>query len=434
MQDATALRNDAMRRRNGAMRRRIEAELTGNILPFWAARTPDEENGGFYGALTNDLQVLNGAPRSAVLTARILWTFAAAYHLTGAARDLAIAQRAYDTLLAHFRDPQHGGVYWTVDRRGQPLDDRKHAYAQAFTIYGLAEYARATGDPAALAEAQALFRLLEAHTYDPVNGGYIEGCTREWGALADMRLSAVDVNSRKSMNTLLHIMEAYTNLLRAWPDAGLRAQLKGLIQVFFDHVIDPEAHRFRLFFDDRWRWAHLSTTVSYGHDIEGSWLLVEAAEALGDTGGVTPHQEAPPPLLTRARAEAVAMADAVLRAALNPDGSIRYESGGHDERAAQKHWWAHAEAVVGFYNAYQLSGEARFADAAAAVWEYIDARFVDREHGDWFKVLDPAGAPLPDQPKVGPWECPYHHSRMCFEMLARSACTAEPGAGVAVRM
>ncbi len=393
---------------SAALRGRIEVELVGNILPFWATATLDEENGGFYGALTNDLVVLNEAPRSAVLTERILWTFATAYRTAGQARDLAIAQRAYEYLLAHFRDPQHRGVYWTVDRRGRPLNDRKHSYAQAFAIYGLAEYHRATGDPGALAEAQALFRLLEAHAYDAANGGYIECCTREWGALADVRLSAVDVNSRKSMNTLLHILEAYTNLLRVWPDPGLRSQLGGLIQIFFDHVIDPETHRFRLFFDDRWRWAHLSTMVSYGHDIEGSWLLVEAAEVLGDAG-----------LLARARAEAVAMAEAVLRAALNPDGSIRYESGGHDERAAQKHWWAHAEAVVGFYNAYQLSGEPRFADAAAAVWEYIAAKFVDPVHGDWFKVLDPAGAPLPDQPKVGPWECPYHHSRMCFEMLAR---------------
>ncbi len=391
-----------------AWRQRLEYELTGNILPFWATYTVDEENGGFYGALTNDLQVLNDAPRSAVLTARILWTFAAAYRTTGEECYGAIARRAYDYILAYFRDPVHSGVYWAVDRHGQPVDDRKHAYAQAFAIYGLAEHHRATGDPTALAEAQTLFRLLEAHLYDAANGGYVECCTRAWGALNDMRLSAVDVNSRKSMNTLLHIMEAYTNLLRAWDDAGLRAQLKGLIQVFFDHVIDPEAHRFRLFFDDRWNWAHLSTMISYGHDIEGSWLLVEAAEVLGDAG-----------LLVRARAEAVAMADAVLRAGLNPDGSIRYESGGYGERADQKHWWAHAEAVVGFFNAYQISGEARFADAAHAVWAYIDARFVDRIHGDWFKVLDAASAPLPDQPKVGPWECPYHHSRMCFEMLAR---------------
>ncbi len=281
-----------------AWAQRFEAELLGNILPFWSQKTIDYRNGGFYGAITNDLQVLNDTPRSAVLTARILWTFAAAHRLTGNEAYRATAQRACDYLLRCFLDPQHGGVYWAVGRRGRPLDDRKHTYAQAFAVYGLAEYHRATGDPEALTAAQELFRLIEAHAFDAINGGYIECSTRAWGTLDDMRLSTIDVNSRKSMNTLLHVMEAYTNLLRVWPDDGVRVQLRRLIEVFFEHVIDPETHHFRLFFDDHWRWAHLSTTISYGHDIEGSWLLVEAAEVTGD-----------PELLGRARAEAVKMAD-----------------------------------------------------------------------------------------------------------------------------
>ena len=387
---------------------RFEHELRGNILPFWSTQTIDAENGGFYGALTNDLRIKNDTPRSAVLTARILWTFAAAYRRYGAPVYAQTAQRAYDYITRHFVDSVNGGVYWAVDRHGQPVDDRKHVYAQAFTIYGLAEYYRATREPAALTLAQALFTLVDRHSYDPVHGGNVECLSRTWGVLNDMRLSPRDVNSRKSMNTLLHLMEAYTNLLRVWPDPLLHARQRGLIEVFLEHVIDPETHQQRLFFDDAWNWRHLSAVVSYGHDIEASWLLVEAAEQQGD-----------PDLLARTQAKGILMAEAVYREALEPDGSVIYETEGHGPGANQKHWWAHAEAVVGFYNAYQLSGRQHFADAAAACWAYIETKFVDRTDGDWFKLLASDGAPDLGHVKVGPWECPYHHSRTCLEMLER---------------
>jgi mannobiose 2-epimerase len=184
-----------------------------------------------------------------------------------------------------------------------------------------------------------------------------------------------------------------------------------VIQVFFDHVIDPQTHHLRLFFDDQWNWRNLTERASYGHDIEASWLLVEAADELGDAS-----------LLARARAEAVVMAERVYCEALEPDSSLLYESmtpGVDNGRATQKHWWPHAEAVVGFYNAFQISGQQRFAAAAEACWNYIEAKFVDRTYGDWFKVLDCAGVPVPDQRKVGAWECPYHQSRVGFEMLRR---------------
>ncbi|HTP10242.1 MAG TPA: AGE family epimerase/isomerase [Anaerolineae bacterium] len=388
------------------LRQRVEAELRDNILPFWIEHTLDEQEGGFYGALTNDLVVHNGAPRSAVLTARILWTYSAAYRLYHDEHYLIMARRAYDYLTQKFWDHDYGGVYWTLDQYGCPTNDRKHVYAQAFAIYGLAEFYRATGEPQSLALAQQLFDLIEAHSFDPIYGGNLECCSREWGALDDMRLSAKEpVTVRKSMNTLLHLMEAYTNLLRVWPAEELKAKQRGLIEIFLRHIIDPKTHQFKLFFDDAWH--SLDNHISPGHDIEGSWLIVEAAEVQGDED-----------LLARTHAAAVQMAEAVT-AYVDDDGAIIYEATPHGIESYDKHWWVQAEGLVGFTNAHQLSGRADFAQKADRLWNLIETFFVDHTNGDWYKVLDRNGAPLWYYYKVGPWECPYHHARACFEMLAR---------------
>jgi mannobiose 2-epimerase len=298
-------------------------------------------------------------------------------------------------------------VYWSIDRHGRPVNDRKHTYAQAFSIYGLSAYYRASGEPASLALAQRLFELVESHTYDSIHGGNIECRARDWSALADMRLSQKEIISAKSMNTLLHLMEAYASLAQVWPDESLRARLGGLANIFLEQVIDPHSCHQRLFFDQAWN--SLPGPISYGHDIETSWLLLEAAGVLGD-----------PALLARARSTAVAMAQVVYDQALGPEGSVLYESLPAEQRQdATRHWWVHAEAVVGFYNAYQLSGQAHFSRAAAQVWAYIQAHFVDRQNGDWFKLLNPQGEPYLRHYKVGPWECPYHHARLCLEMIRR---------------
>jgi mannobiose 2-epimerase len=387
-------------------RQQLEEELTGNILPFWMTHVADKVNGGFYGAVTNDLQVRNEVPRSAILCARILWTFAAAYRKFGAEQYLSTARWAYDYLTRVFWDHEYGGLYWAVDCKGNPVSDRKHHYAQAFGIYGLTEYYRATREPQSLMLAQELFRLLEEHAYEPVYGGYIEGSNREWEALADMRLSDSEINCRESMNTMLHILEAYTNLLRVWDDAHLKAQHRALIETFQQHIVDSRTGHFKLFFNDRWH--ALSENVSFGHDIEGSWLLCEAAEI-----------QSAPALLAQARESAVNMAAAVYRDGLDDDGSLFYEADPQGHVDTTKSWWPQAEAVVGFYNAYQLSAQEHFARAAYRCWEYIQAKVVDREHGDWFKDLYRDGTPNDAGYKAGPWLCPYHHSRACLEMLVR---------------
>jgi cellobiose epimerase len=388
------------------LRRQLTEELTGNILPFWMAYSVDKVNGGFYGALTNDLVIHNEVPRSAILCARILWTYAAAFRKLGDQKYLATARWAYDYLKGVFWDSEYGGLYWTVDATGRPVFDRKHHYAQAFGIYGLAEFYRATREPQSLSLAQTLFQLLEKHAYDPVNGGYIEGSSRKWQALMDMRLSERDLDCRKSMNTMLHVLEAYTNLLRVWDDATLKAQHKALLEMFQQHIVDHSTSHLKLFFDDQWN--SLQDNISFGHDIEGSWLLFEAVEVQGD-----------PALAERVRETAIQIASAVYQDGLEPDGSLPYEAGPHGLVDSDKSWWVQAEAMLGFYNAYQLSGQERFAQAACQSWDYIQDKIIDRTHGDWFKRLHWDGTPDNSSYKVGPWECPYHHSRACFEMIDR---------------
>ena len=388
------------------LKQQVYTELTGNILPFWMNHTVDKVNGGFYGALDNDLTVHNEAPRSAILCARILWTYASAYRRLGDEAYLSMARWAYDYLTRVFLDPEYGGLYWWVDVHGKPVDDRKHHYAQAFAIYGLTEYYQATQEPQSLTLAQELFRLLEKHAFDPQHGGYIEGSNRQWQTLEDMRLSDKDLNSRKSMNTMLHILEAYSNLLRVWEDPLLKQQHRAVIEIFQTRILDPSSHHFKLFFDDEWN--SLLDHISYGHDIEGSWLLLEAAEVQMDHG-----------LMAEMRQTAIQIAEAIYREGMEADGSIPYERGPQGLVNDEKAWWVQAEALVGFYNAYQLSGQDYFAETVLRIWGYIQEKVVDHTHGDWFKTLDHDGTPDSSVYKTGPWECPYHHSRACFELLQR---------------
>jgi len=390
---------------------RLKAEVARDILPFWARHAVDREHGGFYGKIDCDLKIDVQAPRAAVINARILWTFAAATRLIDPIY-CDMADRAWHYIIDKFWDSEHGGIYWMVDYRGNTISDRKQIYAQAFALYGMAEYFRATGDPESLKRARQLFGFIEAHSYDPVHKGYFEACARDWGALADLRLSEKDLNCPKSMNTHLHILEAYTNLLRVWHGPELLARQKELLEVIMDHIVDERTAHFRLFFDAQWN--SLTDHISYGHDIEGSWLLVEAAEVVGD-----------PALLARARELAVRMAVAVANEAVDQDGSIFYEANSAGVFIdPNKHWWAQAEAVVGFYNAFQLTGEERFRDLSCRAWEFIERKVVDRVHGEWHAKLKPDGAPFQEHEDsdaclVGPWKCPYHNSRVCFEMMER---------------
>jgi mannobiose 2-epimerase len=392
------------------LREKVEEELCSDILPFWLKYTIDEEFGGFRGQVANDLTVATHADKGLILNARILWTFSKAYSVYGEAEYLDAARRAYEYLSHYFWDEEFGGVYWMVDYQGRPTDTKKRTYGQAFTVYSLAEYAHASGDREASAKAARLVKQIEASTHDAENGGYFETYERDWTLAADQRLSDVDMDEKKSMNTHLHLLEAYASLLRTCEEAPLRSRLRvrlrELIEIFLEHIIDRESHHLLLFFDEVWK--PRSEKVSFGHDIEASWLLCEAAEILGNPG-----------ILERVRVVAVKMAQAVHEQGLDADGGLFYEAEATGIFDKDKHWWVQAEAVVGFLNAYELSGKRHFLQAAEASWEFIEKSIVDRQFGEWFWLVSKDGAPDNGQVKVGPWKCPYHNSRTCFEVMER---------------
>lgn len=402
-----AMRKEAERLR--ALAEAMVRDLEGNILPFWAREAVDEEHGGFLGFLSEAGVPDPLAPKGGVLCARILWTYSAALRRTGDPAHRRMADRAFDELRRRFWDTEHGGTYWMLDGSGRPLSDRKQTYALAFSLYGLAEYHRATGSAEALERAVELHRAIEAHASDPAQGGYWEARARDWGPLADVRLSEKDRNAPKSMNTHLHVMEGYANLLRAWDDPGLRQRLRALVLLHLDRILDPATGHLVLFFDERW--APVSRTISYGHDIEASWLLVEAAEVAGD-----------PALVERAKAAAVRMARVTLAEGADAaHGGVfaeRHEDGRLDD---EKHWWMQAEAVVGFLNAFELTREEPFLDAAERAWAFVERFLIDRVHGEWRWRVRRDGAPIPGLPKVEPWKCPYHNSRAAFEATDRVA-------------
>ena len=417
------------------MKQEMQDVLEKNILRFWLDKMVDREHGGFYGRIDGHGVLHPEAEKGAILNARILWAFSAAYRVLGHQEYLDAATRAYEYLISHFIDEEYGGVYWSVDYLGCPLDTKKQFYAIGFAIYGLSEYVRATGDREALDYALQLYDCIEEHAFDKVYNGYIEACTREWGKIEDMRLSELDANYPKSQNTHLHIIEPYTNLLRCLKElhaqescdyvpvlgsvlpigisvpmetmVSVEASLRNLIDIFTDRILNPETHHLDLFFEMDWtRGAgHLE---SYGHDIECSWLLHEAALVLGDSQVL---DKVEPIVRNVAKAS---------EKGLRPDGSMIHEANldtGHQDD--DLHWWVQAENVVGWYNIYQHFGNEEALERAGRCWEYIKTQLIDWDNGEWHWSRHADGSLNITDDKAGFWKCPYHNSRMCLEMIER---------------
>ncbi len=373
------------------------------LLGWWKTYSVDEVQGGFYGEVANDNVAVAGQPKGIVLNSRILWTFAAAYLYTKNEADLVIAKRAFDYIVAHFYDTLNGGFYWSVNADGQMLDGKKQIYGQAFAIYGLSEYFKATGDEKALELAKKTFVLIEQHSFDPIHLGYIEAFDEAWQPIHDLRLSDKDLNAEKSMNTHLHIIEAYANLYQVWKDEQLANSIRLLLFVFKKHIITN--NRLSLFFTVNWQ--PLSATISYGHDIEAAWLLQECAESLHDVAEIKQFK-------------AIALQiTAAVKEGIDVDGGMFYE---HDPVAKhivkEKHWWPQAEAMVGFFNAYQLTKEKDFLTQSIKSWLFVNTNLKDNQNGEWFWGMCPDGSFMKEN-KAGFWKCPYHNGRACLEISKR---------------
>lgn len=388
------------------LRDELRAELTERILPFWIRHTPDRDHGGFIGVIDGQGRPHPDADKGVVLNARILWAFSMATRHLDDPRYREMADRAYEALTGPFWDEEHGGVYWKIAPDGPPTAPRKQTYAQAFALYALAEYVQATECPDGEDRARRLFRLIERHAHDVPGNGYVEALGRTWTPIDDVRLGADDPNVPRTLNTTLHVLEAYTNLHRIWDSQRVDDRLDQLIDLFLNRMLDSETQHLYSFFDTSWN--PKSSRISFGHDIEASWLLAEAGERLtadrtADVASV-----------------AVLLADAVLRDGGAPGNGLPYEATQGRVWDSDRHWWPQAEAIVGFLNAYQLSGANRFLEAANQVWTYVKGHLLDRSQGEWYYRVSQEGTPYHSENKVGPWKGPYHNARACFEVVKRT--------------
>jgi cellobiose epimerase len=397
----------------------FKKELHGNILPYWMKYGVEKNGHGFYGAVDLDGNPVLSANKTSVLNARILWTFSAAAMLDGNKDYAAVARKAYKVITEDFEDKEFGGYFMELSSDNRVANSIKHTYAQAFVIYALCKYYEFCRLDSVMQKIQGFFALLEEKTKDPQNEGYMESFTREWTLYGENRMA--DNNEPKSMNTHLHVLEAWAALYKVWKDPKVELRLREMMTLFLDRIIRTSGH-FGIFFDEGFKEAGSSKGIcSFGHDIEGSWLLWEAAEILGDKK-----------ITGRMRPLAVKMVDNIERVAVDKDGGLFLEStryGSHVK--TNKHWWQQAETLVGFMNAYELTGDLKYWDSAKLTWNFIDTCLIDHERGEWYTKLNRLGVPFLIEPaddpspyyrndwKIDPWKCPYHNGRAMMEMMKR---------------
>ena len=386
------------------LKKEVTGDLTRNILPYWSAKMVDNVNGGFYGRIDGNDKVYPEAEKGGILNARILWTYSSAYRVMGDTSYLRLAKRAKDYILAHFIDSQYGGAYMSLKADGTPSNTRKHVYTNAFFIYALAEYSRATGDKQALAEARKIFELFEKYAADREYGGYYEVFSQDWQRIRERLIGESSEKDEKTMNTSLHVMEAFANLYRVSGDKVVGDRLRKMIEIFLDKIIDKKTSHLICFLDRQWN--STSTIDSYGHDIESSWLLLEAATLLNDKN-----------LTERVKEAGLKIANAAAEG-YQPDGGMltekNYVTG---QIRKQRSWWEQAETVVGYLNAFELTGDESYLNRSLKSWEFIKKYFVDTKNGAWFTNVSESGVSGGD--KAGPWICPYHNGRMCMEVIER---------------
>ncbi|WP_225035121.1 AGE family epimerase/isomerase [Winogradskyella sp. SM1960] len=368
-----------------------------DIVNYWSKNTVDADHGGFLGQINHFNVPVPKANKGIILNTRILWSFSAASNHFNTQVYKAICDRAYHYLKAFFNDLTSKGVYWELDYLGNPINKRKQVYAQAFAIYALSEYYTFSKDEAAKNWAIELFDLIEKHAKCEQTG-YLDAFNDDWTPIEDMRLSEKDMNAEKTMNTHLHIMEAYTSLLKIYDNENLKASLKSLVNIFQNKFLNSNNH-YDLFFDKNWNL--LSNTISYGHDIETAWLVIEATKALNNDE-----------LLNEVKTTALKVANTFLNEAIDAEGGVINEknlSTNHTD--TDRHWWPQVEALVGLKYAYSINEDEKYNDNAIKIWEFTKKHIIDHNHGEWHFRVDKNGKPYTKEDKVSMWKAPYHTTR-----------------------
>lgn len=377
------------------------AEELEQILNYWVNNTIDNLHGGFVGERDNFNKLVPNAPKGIILNSRILWSFSAASNHYKSNKYKSICERSYNYLHTFFNDKKNGGVFWELDATGKPTNKRKQVYAQAFMIYALSEYYIFSKNKEVLDWAINLYNLIEKHANEPIYKGYIEAFNEDWSPIEDMRLSDKDENEAKTMNTHLHVLEAYTNLYKVYKNEGLKHHLTNLIQLFFDKFIAANNHLL-LFFDEQWN--SKSNIISYGHDIETAWLLIEAAKVIENES-----------LIKKTEEKAVLIANTFLEEGIDTDGGVFYEY--HPTSKIlddDKHWWPQAEAIVGLYYAFSITGNEKYEQQAFKILNFIQKNIIDKKNGEWLWRVHKNGKPYTTDYKMGMWKAPYHNSRACI--------------------
>ncbi len=378
-------------------------ELTNHIIPFWN-KLRDDEFGGFYGQMDNDLVLDKKGTKGVILNSRILWFYSSCYRTIGGEQNLSNAKHAFEFLRDKCVDRTNGGVYWMMNYDGTVNDGMKHTYNQAFAIYALSTYFLASGDKSALDLAFELFNTVEEKCTDDV--AYMEAFSADWKLIDNDALSENGLMADKTMNTVLHLIEGYTVLFEASKDQRVGDRLRFLLDITRDKIFDSVNNKLLVFFDVNLN--VIGDIYSYGHDIEATWLIDRACETLGEKDRIAEWQKIN-----------LRIAEKIYNVALE-NGAVNNERE-NTTISRKRVWWVQAESVVGFINAYQHCGDKKYLEAACTVWKWIrDVQIDKREGGEWWAEVDFSGKPMTDFTMVNEWKCPYHNGRMCMEIINRA--------------
>ena len=383
------------------------------INGYWLDEVLTEQS--YIGEVSLDGAVNTEADKGIILATRMLWYFSEAAMYLEDDRLIKAASKMYHFICDHFIDEESGGVFWMLNATGLVINDRKQVYAQAFAVYALSAYARLTGSFKALSQAREIFLLIEEHAFDQENGGYLEAFSRGWGELEDIRLSEKDLPSEKTMNTHLHIIEAYAGLLRAEKSLGekvyssqVRFSLLRLLEIYRTRFYNAKSRHLHMFLSKDWR--DESTEISYGHDIESSWLVWEAVSEIGDSA-----------ISDKFLPMVKALCEATVQEGMSRSNDCVYDLFVKETATIEKDrvWWVQAEAMVGFMNAWELTGDSRYIGFVSAIWHYIKYDLLDLKQGEWHWIAKSDQVPSNYHYKVGPWKGPYHNGRSLLELCVR---------------